>query len=69
MDNLLEQNKVIAKGVALLYEKETNFPVPAQNLAVPRSVPQGFTPQSPVGNFPRRIPPQTNLKVKEMGTP
>ncbi len=35
MDNLLEQNKIIAKGVALLYEKEK----PQQEIRMPQTQP------------------------------
>jgi hypothetical protein len=69
LDSLLEQNKIIAKGIALLHEKESYEPpmqMPVQQM-------QRFQPMQrmePSREIPPRqmqMPPQENLKVKEMG--
>jgi hypothetical protein len=49
LDNLLEQNKIIAKGIALLHEKnqEPQYAIPSQTI---RPI-QQISPQRPQYNF------------------
>jgi hypothetical protein len=66
MDNLLEQNKIIAKGIALLHEKEIQeiqgipkFPQPSPQPQRPMEIRREFPkPQTPIQGSPR---------IKEMG--
>lgn len=55
LDNLLEQNKIIAKGIALLHEKESEqIPQQVQQMQRPVMQPVRQTPQ-PVQQQPQRI--------------
>lgn len=60
LDSLLEQNKVIARGLALLHEKE--MPEEQEIVLMPQKIPQPTQPvagQIPLRtNIPRMPPPQ-----------
>lgn len=62
LDSLLEQNKIIAKGIALLHEKESYEPMPVQQM-------QRFPPMQRMEQPRQFAQPQSqeNQKVKEMG--
>jgi hypothetical protein len=70
LDSLLEQNKIIAKGIALLHEKESY----EQPMQMPVQQMQRFQPMQRM-EPPREIPPrqmmqmpqQESPKIKEMG--
>ena len=70
LDSLLEQNKIIAKGIALLHEKE-NYEQPQ----IPMQPPMQRFPMQQQRKIemprqqmpPQQMPPQTGSKVKEMG--
>lgn len=64
LDSLLEQNKIIARGIALLHEKE-NYEMPIQQMPPRFPVQQRMIeqPRQP----PQQMPQQTAPKVKEMG--
>jgi len=66
LDSLLEQNKIIARGIALLHEKE-NYEIPVQQMPIQRFPiqPQRMIeqPRQPQQQMPQQTPP----KVKEMG--
>jgi hypothetical protein len=68
LDNLLDQNKIIAKGIALLHEKESYEPMPMQ---MPVKQMQRFPPTQQRMEQPRQFTPQMQSqeppKVKEMG--
>ena len=74
LDSLLEHNKVIAKGIALLHEKGENEKeeeemMPRQEFQKPSALPDISMPvqaRSGMGNFPKPLPvPRPALKTGE----
>ena len=58
IDNLIEQNKVIARGITLLHEKDSEPEVPVQNYLPPAPIPQKGLPQ--------QSSPQPSIMGREM---
>jgi hypothetical protein len=54
LDNLLEQNKVIAKGIALLHERESSEPEQGYNSLAAQN-PQRYVQPSPSQQIARRV--------------
>jgi hypothetical protein len=71
LDSLLEQNKVIARGLALLHEKE--MPEEKEVVLMPQEIPKPVQPapmarRQPISNVPR-MPQQQMQRMPVAGKP
>lgn len=55
IDRLLEQNKIIARGITLLHEANSPQPMPAQQMQQPQQVPPQAKEQGNINRYQRSI--------------
>jgi hypothetical protein len=65
LDSLLDQNKILAKGISLLHETEEEIPLPPQKPVqpIPQPLPRPPMPQQPIQ--PGQPPKQAQINIQE----